>query len=176
MHNSPCKFIITSLYFMQTQDQEAKYHQMFQRVQVVLVKQLVICYFIHVFARCSSSYLIRFQKEKYFNMVRNKHNRKVNMQTVPDEMNFLLSREGNVKCLRSSMKGSWTYIKHWRVRCRLLVIRSSINEQTTPEYAAHLIVLLDAREGCSYLRVAASVVRITYNGHHSEFIQGVDKG
>lgn len=37
------------------------------------------------------------------------------------------------------------------------------------------MVLLDAGEGCSHLRVAAPVIGITYNGHHVEFIQRSDE-
>lgn len=41
--------------------------------------------------------------------------------------------------------------------------------------SAHLVVLLDAREGCSHLRVAAPVVGIADNGHHVKVVQRPDE-
>lgn len=91
-------------------------------------------------------------------------------------MNFLLfSREGNVNCLRSSMNGSWTYMRHYEEQedgSLATAIWYRLSEYTSEKRPwTHLIVLLDARESCSNLRIAAPVVGVTYNGHHFQFIQ-----
>lgn len=67
----------------------------------------------------------------------------------------------------------------WSVRDGLLALCSSVNkheQRLFQRQVSHLVLLLDAREGCPYLRVAAPIIGITYNGHHFEFIQRPDEG
>lgn len=73
------------------------------------------------------------------------------------------------------MKGSWTYSRHWKGRVRHVnPLLTECSEHSCVE-KPHLIVLLDTRESCADLRVAAPVISVTHNSHHLEFIQRSDK-